>query len=63
MGDRWKVFIDFPGGPKDQQRAILDIDHARITFANLLKYKVKLGYFARDFMYYMKRCGNDRALL
>jgi len=62
-GDRWKVFIDFSGGPKDQQRAILDIDRARITFANLLKYKVKLGYSARDFMYYMKRCGNDRALL
>jgi len=51
------------GGPQDQKRAILDLDRAKITFANLLKFKVKMGYSARDFMYYMKRCGNDTALL
>jgi hypothetical protein len=62
-GDRWKVFIDFSGGPLDQKRAIFDIDRARITFSNLLKYKAKWGYSARDFMYYLKRCGNDTALL
>ncbi|CAD6261202.1 unnamed protein product [Miscanthus lutarioriparius] len=59
----WQVLIDFLGGPQDQKRAILDLDRAKITFANLLKFKVKMGYSARDFMYYMKRCGNDTALL
>jgi hypothetical protein len=63
MGDIWQVLIDFSGGPKDQSRAILDIDRARVTFANLLKFKVKMGYSSRDFMYFFKRCGNDRALL
>jgi len=62
-GDMWQVLIDFLGGPQDQKRAILDLDRAKITFANLLKFKVKTGYSARDFMYYMKRCGNDTALL
>jgi hypothetical protein len=56
-------YLLISGGPKDQNRAVLDIDRARITFGNLLKFKVKMGYSARDFMYYLKRCGNDRALL
>jgi len=59
----WQVLLDFLGRPQDQKRAILDLDRAKITFANLLKFKVKMGYSARDFMYYMKRCGNDTALL
>ncbi|OQU77759.1 hypothetical protein SORBI_3009G098601 [Sorghum bicolor] len=47
----------------DEKRALVDIDHHRINFASLLKYKVKCGYSARDSMYYMKRCDNDTALL
>ncbi|OQU89113.1 hypothetical protein SORBI_3002G148350 [Sorghum bicolor] len=47
----------------DEKHALVDIDHHRINFASLLKYKVKCGYSARDFMYYMKRCDNDTALL
>ncbi|KAF0897293.1 hypothetical protein E2562_035581 [Oryza meyeriana var. granulata] len=63
MGEKWKVFIYFIGGPRDQTRATLNIDSAKITFGNLLKFKAKMGYSLRDFMYYKKRCGTDIAFL
>lgn len=47
----------------DQHRGILDMDRSRITFANLIRHKVQCGYSARDFMFYLKRNGNDTAEL
>jgi hypothetical protein len=47
----------------DDKRALVDIEHHKINFANFLKYKLKCGYSARDFMYYMKRYDNNSAML
>jgi len=60
---RWRLVIQFSGGPMDDKRALVDIEHHKINFANFLKYKLKCGYSARDFMYYMKRYDNNTAML
>ena len=41
----------------------IEVDRAHISFYNLAYFKEQLGYAARDFIYYKKRCGKDVAKL
>ena len=47
----------------DTEIVELVCDRSYITFSNLVLLKTKLGYSVRDFLYYLKRCGNDSASL
>ena len=61
--EKFGKYMLISGGANDNKRAVLKVDLAKITFASLLKLKGKMGYSARDFMYYLKRCDTDTALL
>ena len=39
------------------------LEKGAITFFNLIHFKEQLGYTARDYYYYKKRCGLDVATL
>jgi hypothetical protein len=39
------------------------IDRDEVTFGNLITMKSNLGYGARDYLYYKRRCGNALATL
>ena len=50
------------GGTGGQEFANYSISRDQLTCVNLLKMKLNLGYSARDFVYYKRRCGNAATL-
>ncbi|WVZ89691.1 hypothetical protein U9M48_036061, partial [Paspalum notatum var. saurae] len=61
--EEWTLQIECMGAPRQRDVVELVIDKAYITFSNLCVLKDKLGYSARDFMYYKKRCATYVASL
>jgi hypothetical protein len=59
----WILLFHCKGAPKDKELIELEIDRADINFYNLLFLKSKFGFAGRDFLYYKKRCGGDKANL
>ncbi|XP_039771101.1 uncharacterized protein LOC120639140 [Panicum virgatum] len=63
-GETWTIILQRYGATTaDTEFVELVCDRSYITLANLVLLKTKLGYSMRDFMYYLKRCGNDSASL
>lgn len=62
-GDMWTINFQCKGKPEEDEFVSTDIDRAQISFYNLLYFKEQLGYGARDFLYYKKRCNGDVAIL
>ncbi|XP_021316054.1 uncharacterized protein LOC110435060 isoform X2 [Sorghum bicolor] len=59
----WTMSFICKGAPGGQEFAQYTIDRNSITFGNLITMKSKLGYGARDYLYYKRRCGNAIATL
>lgn len=62
-GETWKICFQRKGKPEDNEFIDIEVDRAHISFYNLVYFKEQLGYGARDFLYYKKRCGRDVAKL
>ncbi|TVU02918.1 hypothetical protein EJB05_51558, partial [Eragrostis curvula] len=59
-GEIWEVTIIC----KDKKRVLdITIDKGAITFVNLSHFREQLGYSARDYCFYKRRCGIDEATL
>jgi hypothetical protein len=62
-GEMWTVCIQLKGKSEDDEFIDFDVDRVHLTFHNLIGFKEQLGYGARDFLYYKKRCGGDVATI
>lgn len=62
-GEMWTLNFHCKGALAKNEFLYMEIDWGDITYYNLLSLKSKLGYAARDFLYYKKRCGRDVARL
>jgi len=62
-GDMWTIHFQCKGRPEEDEFISADMDRAQISYFNLVHFKEQLGYGARDFLYYKKRCGGDVARL
>ena len=60
----WTISFTCKGarGGGGQEFANYSINRDQLTCVNLLKMKLNLGYSARDFVYYKRRCGNAATL-
>ncbi|XP_021310197.1 uncharacterized protein LOC110433011 isoform X3 [Sorghum bicolor] len=59
----WTMSFTCKGALGGQDFAQYTIDKDSITFGNLITMKSNLGYGARDYLYYKRRCGNTVATL
>ncbi|RLN33888.1 uncharacterized protein C2845_PM03G29670 [Panicum miliaceum] len=59
----WTMFFICKGALGGQDFAQYKIDRDQLTFGNLISIKSTLGYGARDYLYYKRRCGNVVATL
>lgn len=59
----WTMSFTCKGALGGQEFAQYTIDRDSITFGNLITMKSNLGYGARDYLYYKRRCGNAVATL
>ena len=63
MGEKWSVFFNCIGRPREGKCVTLNIREEKNTYLNLISFKARMGYSSRDFLYYKKRCGTAAAFL
>lgn len=59
----WKLRFRCKGECPEREIVRITIDRADVTYLNLIAWKEQLGYAGRDYLYYMKRCGENVASL
>lgn len=62
-GETWTLYFHCKGAPPENEFIHLEIDKGDISYYNLVCLKSRLGYAGRDYLYYKKRCGRDKARL
>lgn len=62
-GEIWTIYVHCKNGLPDQEYVMFKVERPAIKFSVLTSLKDQLGYAARDFLYYKKRCGRDVATL
>ena len=63
MGEMWTLYVHCKNGLPDQDYVMFKLERPHIKLSTLTSLKDQLGYNARDFLYYKKRCGRDVASL
>ncbi|XP_066358129.1 uncharacterized protein [Miscanthus floridulus] len=62
-GEMWTLYVHCKNGLPDQDYVMFKLERPHIKLSTLTSLKDQLGYNARDFLYYKKRCGRDVASL
>jgi hypothetical protein len=60
--ETWTLYFTCEGDPGGQESATIRISRDELTVTNLISMKLQLGYSARDYLYYKRRCGNAATL-
>jgi hypothetical protein len=58
----WTLYFTCEGSQGGQESANYRISRDELTLTKLINMKLNLGYSARDYLYYKRRCGNAATL-
>lgn len=62
MDETWSLYVTCEGATRGQQSSTIRLPRQEINLESLTSIQLQLGYSARDYLYYKKRCGNAATL-